>query len=92
MAELEYTIEKDKLDILDISQKIQAIKMNQEDEKYSREISKTECLYKHVEGSEETIVIACEISSDAVRALNIRHEGFGLEFSQEGDLNLQTVD
>ena len=62
--------------------------MNQEIEKYTRELTKNKCLYKYVEGTDERIVIACEISSDTVMSLNIRQEGFGLEFGQEGDQKL----
>ena len=46
MAELECTIEKEQLDILNISQKIKAINMKQENEKYTRELNKNKCLYK----------------------------------------------
>ena len=92
MAELACAKEKEQLDILNISQKIQGIKMNQENEKYTRESTKNECLYKYIEGTDETVVLACEISSDRVRSLNIKQEGFGLEFSKEGDLNLKTGD
>ena len=82
MAELEYKIEKDQLDILNISQKIQVIKMNLEKEKYTKELTKKECLYDNVKGADITLAVACEISSDTISCLNIRQEGFGLMLSQ----------
>ena len=92
MAELEYKIEKDQLDILNISQKIQVIKMNQEKEKYTKQLTRHECLHSYVKNADITKVITCDISSDTVCCLSIRQEGFGLEIRQEGDLDLQIGD
>ena len=40
VSELEYKVEKDQLDIMNISQKIQVIKMNTEKKKYTKELTK----------------------------------------------------
>jgi hypothetical protein len=92
MAELEYKIEKDQLDILNISQKIQEIKMNVEREKYTKQLTKHECLHSYVEKADMTKVFTCEISSDAVCNLRIRQEGFGLVVRQVGAQDLQIGD
>ena len=92
VSELEYKIEKDQLDILNISQKIQVIRMNQEKKKYTAELTKKECLYQSVKGANMTVVNACEIQREDFWAFGIRQEGFGVIVSQEGVPNLKIGD
>ena len=83
MAELEYKIEKDQLDILNISQKIQVIKMNLEKQKYTKELTKKELLYSYVKDADSTIVIGCEVNSDIMGCLDIRKGGFGVSVTKD---------
>ena len=83
MAELEYKIEKDQLDILKISQKIQVIKMNKEKQKYTEQLTRKECLYNYVRYNDVTVLTACEISSENIGSLAIRSEGFGLSVNKD---------
>ena len=83
MAELEYKIEKDQLDILNISQKIQVIKMNLEKQKYTKELTKNEFLYSYVKDADSTIVIGCEVNSDIMGCLDIRKGGFGVSVTKD---------
>jgi hypothetical protein len=83
MAELEYKIEKDQLDILNISQKIQLIKMNLEKQKYTKELTKKEFIYSYVKDADSTIVISCEVSSEIMGCLDIRQGGFGVSITKE---------
>ena len=92
MSELEYKIEADQLDILNISQKIQVIKMNTEKQKYTAELTKHESLYKTVKGANLTIVAACEVNREDFWCFGIRQEGFGVTVSQEGGSELKIGD
>ena len=92
VSELEYKIEKDQLDILNISQKIQMIKMNQEKKKYTEELTKHESLYSNVKNADMAIVTACEVQSDQFYCFKIQEEGFGVVVGQEGVIDLKIGD
>ena len=92
VSELEYKIEKDQLDILNISQKIQVIKMNKEKLKYTAELTKQESLYKTVKGVDVPIVGACEVNSEDFWCFGIQREGFGVTVSHEGGSELKIGD
>ena len=92
VSELEYKIEKDQLDILNISQKIQMIKMNQEKKKYTEELTKHESLYRIVKDADMTIVTAYDLQRDQFDCFNIQQEGFGVVVDHEGVMDLKTGD
>ena len=47
-AELEYRLEKDQIDIINLSQKIQSLRMVNEKDGYLEEVGREECLYKNI--------------------------------------------
>ena len=76
-AELEYKIEKDQLDILDISQKIQVIRINLEKKKYMRGLIKQECIHNYVKEADLSTIVTCEMTEENLNSVDIRQEGFG---------------
>ena len=48
LAELEYRIEKDHIDIKNLSKKIQSLRMVNEKDGYLEEVGREECLYKYI--------------------------------------------
>ena len=92
MAELEYKIEKDQLDILNISQKIQIIQMNVEKQKYTEQLTRKEFLYNYVKEGNVTVLTSFEITSEHNEILSIRSEGFGLIVNQNVLLDIQVGD
>ena len=63
LAELEYRIEKDQIDIINLSQKIQSLRTVNEKDCYLEEIGKDECLYKYVTKYEITFLMGAELQS-----------------------------
>ena len=64
LAELEYRIEKDQIDIINLSQKIQSLRMANEKDSYVDEnMGKEECLYKYITKYEITFLVAADLES-----------------------------
>ena len=64
LAELEYRIEKDQIDIINLSQKIQSLRMANEKDSYGvDDVGKEECLYKYITKYEITFLVAADLES-----------------------------
>ena len=64
LAELEYRIEKDQIDIINLSQKIQSLRMANEKDSYNvDDVGKEECLYKYITKYEITFLVAADLES-----------------------------
>ena len=63
LAELEYRIEKDQIDIINLSQKIQSLRMANEKDSLMDDVGKEECLYKYITKYEITFLVAADLES-----------------------------
>ena len=63
LAELEYRIEKDQIDIINLSQKIQSLRMANEKDSLVDDVGKEECLYKYITKYEITFLVAADLES-----------------------------
>ena len=63
LAELEYRIEKDQIDIINLSQKIQSLRMANEKDSFMDDVGKEECLYKYITKYEITFLVAADLES-----------------------------
>ena len=63
LAELEYRIEKDQIDIINLSQKIQSLRMANEKDSLLDDVGKEECLYKYITKYEITFLVAADLES-----------------------------
>ena len=63
LAELEYRIEKDQIDIINLSQKIQSLRMANEKDSFVDDVGKEECLYKYITKYEITFLVAADLES-----------------------------
>ena len=63
LAELEYRIEKDQIDIINLSQKIQSLRMANEKDSLVEDVGKEECLYKYITKYEITFLVAADLES-----------------------------
>ena len=63
LAELEYRIEKDQIDIINLSQKIQSLRMANEKDSYLEDQGREECLYKYIAKYGVTFLLATELES-----------------------------
>ena len=79
-AELEYELEKYKLEIFNLKQNMKALKLKNKNQ--SKEI-KEETLYQKLSTSAMTVLISEELNHDQLNGVDIRGEGFGLEWSNE---------
>ena len=63
LAELEYRIEKDQIDIINLSQKIQSLRMVNEKDGYLEEVGREECLYMYITKYKITFLVAAELET-----------------------------
>jgi len=83
LAELEYRIEKDQVDIINLSQKIQSLRMANEKDSLVEDVGKEECLYKYITKYEITFLVAADLeSAREVSCLRVRYEGIGVEVAE----------
>ena len=79
-AELDYQLEKYKLEILNLKQTLKTLKLKNKNQ--SKEI-KEETLYQKLSTSAMTVLISEELSHDQLNCVDIRSEGVGLEWWDE---------
>ena len=88
LAELEYNMEKDQIEIMNLSQKIQSAKVQNVKDAALKEIAKQDNLYRHVHKDHTTILIACEFESSDFDNIGFCYEGFGLEIKENNNCTL----
>ena len=87
LAEMEYNMEKDQIEIMNLSQKIQSARMQNVKNSAIREIAKHDNLYRYVHKDHTTLLIACDLELCDLNKIGMCYEGFGLEI-KESDSNL----
>ena len=88
LAELEYNMEKDQIEIMNLSQKIQSAKVQNVKDAALIEIAKQDNLYRHVLKDHTTLLLACEFESSDFDNVGFCYEGFGLEIKENNNCTL----
>ena len=90
LAEMEYSLEKDQIEMLNLSQKIHTVRVERERESVK---ARQESLYNEVQAGQVSLVAALSLDRQELGGLVSRQEGFGLEVGEEGGgAKLQTGD
>ena len=89
LAELEYSLEKDQIEMLNLSQKIQTVRVESVKARAVKEMSRQESLYKTVEGSQASVLAAHSLERHQLSGVVTRYEGYGLELGQDEGEKLQ---
>ena len=76
---MEYSLEKDQIEMMNLSQKIQSARMENVKMSALKEISKQENLFRNVENNQNTFVTGRQLERHHLDSIAIRYEGFGLE-------------
>ena len=74
LAEMEHSLEKDQIEMLNLSQMMRAVK----------EVAGQESLYRRLEQGQTSLLQADRLDRAQLAAVSVRHEGFGLEVREEG--------
>jgi len=85
LAEMEYNMEKDQIEIMNLSQKIQSARMQNVKNAALKEIAKHDNLYRYVHNGNTTLLVACELEFGDIHNICLRYEGFGLEVKENDD-------
>jgi len=85
LAEMEYNMEKDQIEIMNLSQKIQSARMQNVKNAALKEIAKHDNLYRYVQNGNTTVLLACELEFGDMHNIGLRYEGFGLEVKEIDD-------
>ena len=85
LAEMEYNMEKDQIEIMNLSQKIQSARMQNVKNAALKEIAKHDNLYRYVQNGNTTLLLACELEFGDMHNIGLRYEGFGLEVKEIDD-------
>ena len=83
LAEMEYSLEKDQIEMLNLSQKIQTVRVESVKARAVKEMSRQESLYSAVQPSQVSLVEALSLDRQELGGLVTRQEGFGLEVGEE---------
>ena len=85
LAEMEYSLEKDQIEMLNLSQKIQTVRVETGKARAVREMSRQSCsLYSAVQTSQTCLLEAASLERQELAGVVARLEGFGLEVGGEG--------
>ena len=83
LAEMEYSLEKDQIEMLNLSQKIQTARVAGVKARAVQEMSRQESLYTAVQAGQVCLVAAISLDREDLGGLVTRQEGFGLEVGEE---------
>merc|ERR1719412_2951755 len=92
LAEMEYSLEKDQIEMMNLSQKMQTARVESVKARAVKEMSRQESLYKTVEASQTTVLAAHSLERHQLSGVVTRYEGFGLEVGQDEGEKLQAGD
>ena len=80
---MEYSLEKDQIEMMNLSQKIQTARMENVKMSALKEISKQESLYRNVEAAKTTLLVGHLVDRQQLDTVGVRYEGFGLEVRED---------
>ena len=78
-------MEKDQIEIMNLSQKIQSARTQNVKNAALKERSKHDSLYGYVNDGSTTILLNCELEFGDINKISVRYEGFGLEVKARDD-------
>ena len=81
---MEYSLEKDQIEMLNLSQKIQTARVAGVKVRAVQEMSRQESLYTAVQAGQVCLVAAISLDREDLGGVVTRQEGFGLEVGEEG--------
>ena len=84
LAEMEYSLEKDQIEMLNLSQKMAAVRVEGAKARAVKEVAGQESLYRRLEQGQTSLLQADRLDRAQLAAVSVRHEGFGLEVREEG--------
>merc|ERR1711892_1656423 len=82
LAEMEYNMEKDQIEIMNLSQKIQSARTQNAKIAALKEIAKHDNLFRYVKDGNTALLLACELEFGDMNNIGLRYEGFGLEVNE----------
>ena len=85
LAEMEYSLEKDQIEMMNLSQKIQTARMENVKMSALKEISRQESLFRNVESNKTTLLYGHQLDKSHLDLIKIRYEGFGLEVREDSE-------
>ena len=80
---MEYSLEKDQIEMMNLSQKIQTARMENVKMSALKEISKQESLFRNVEAAKTTLLVGHLVERQQLDTVGVRYEGFGLEVRED---------
>ena len=89
---MEYSLEKDQIEMMNLSQKMQTARVETVKARAVKEMSRQESLYKTVHTSQTSLLQAHSLDRQELGVVVTRHEGFGLEVGEDTGENLQAGD
>ena len=92
LAEMEYSLEKDQIEMMNLSQKMQTARVESVKARAVKEMSRQESLFKTVHNSQASVLQAHSLDRQQLSVVVTRYEGFGLEVGQDDGEKLQAGD
>ena len=89
---MEYSLEKDQIEMLNLSQKMQSVRVESVKARAVKELAGQESLYRTVESSQTSVLQADRLERSQLAAVTVRCEGFGLQVGEEAGQRLQPGD
>ena len=86
---MEYSLEKDQIEMLNLSQKMQSVRVESVKARAVKELAGQESLYRTVETSQTSVLQADRLDRTQLAAVTVRCEGFGLQVGEEAGQRLQ---
>ena len=83
LAEMEYSLEKDQIEMLNLSQKMAAARAESVKVRAVKEKAGQESLYRRVDQSQTSLLQADRLDRAQLASVTLRQEGFGLELGEE---------
>ena len=92
LAEMEYSLEKDQIEMMNLSQKMQTARVESVKARAVKEMPRQESLFKTVHNSQASVLQAHSLDRQQLSVVVTRYEGFGLEVGQDDGEKLQAGD
>ena len=83
LAEMEYSLEKDQIEMINLSQKMSAARVESVKVRAVKELAGQESLYRRVDQSQTSLLQADRLDRAQLASVTLRQEGFGLELGEE---------
>ena len=89
LAEMEYSLEKDQIEMMNLSQKMQTARVESVKARAVKELARQESLFSAVQSSQTSLLAALSLERQELAGVVERYEGFGLQVGGE-DLSMES--